>query len=119
MNINPISSSNFKARIPVGDRYLEKIEEDLFCNHGIGAEEIDEFQRELEKLPAGDVIIDNYVKHANRDYIFGNVYPPCGHKKPFFVETSDSENLLEYLLTKLKQTFNEKSNHPECPICNP
>ena len=119
MNINSVSSANFSARISDKDYYYGKIQDDLYTNHGVGAEEILEFERELEKLPAGDVVIDEYVKHGGRDYIFGDVYPPCEHKKSFMLETSDSENLLEYLLDKIKMTFREKSKHLECPICNP
>ncbi len=118
MNINQISSNNFGARMVEKDYHFEKIEEDLYCNHGIGAEDIINFHEELKKLPIGDVLIDEYVKHADKDYVFGTIYPPCGHKKPFVVETNDSENLLKYMLSKIKQTFREKSNNQDCPICN-
>lgn len=119
MQINPISNANFNARLQDRNYYYEKLEEDLFTNHGIGAEEILDFQREVEKLPAGDVIIDEYVKHGGRDFIFGSVVPPCGHTKPFVVETPDSANILTYLLDKIKFAFNEKSEHKKCPFCNP
>ncbi len=119
MNVNSISGTNFNAKIQNKNYHYEQLQDDLYTNHGIGAKEIIEFQRELEKLPSGDIRIDEYVKHGGKDYIFGSVNPPCGHEKPFFIETADSENLLEYLLEKIRMTFREKSKHPECPICNP
>ena len=119
MNINAISNVNFRAHINDDDYYMGKVEEFLYENHGVGADELLDFRAKLAKLPDGRVEIDDFVNHANRSYIFGTLYPSCNHKKPFVVETADSENLLQYMIDTLELTFKEKSRHPECPICNP
>ena len=119
MNINSISNTNFNARISDRDYHYNRIKEILYYNHGVDANDVIEFEKKLEKLPAGNVIIDEYINHADKDYVFGTVYPPCGHEKPFVIETHDTGNMLDYILENVKAAFVEKSKHPECPICNP
>ncbi|MCR4881569.1 MAG: hypothetical protein K6A44_06435 [bacterium] len=119
MNINAISNMNFRAHMQENDYHMEKIEEYLFDNHRMGADEILDFRSKLANLPAGQVEIDEFVQHAGRSYVFGTVYPNCNHEKPFVVETADTENLLDEIVNAVSATFKEKSRHPECPICNP
>ena len=119
MNINSISRVNFNANMSKYDYHMDKIEEFLYENHGIGADEIIEFRSELGKLPNGHIEIDEFVQHAGKNYVFGSIYPNCNHRKQFIIEKFEPEKLLSEMIDTFKKTFNEKSDHPECPMCNP
>ena len=115
MNINAISSENFGAKIQDKDYHYGQLIDDLFDQRCIGARELRDFQAELNKLPLGDIELDQYIKHDGSFYVFGKIHKPCNKTTPFNVKASQLHCILDDMLNSIKIAFKETCSHVKCP----
>ena len=114
MNINPISSTNFRAKILNQNYLYDELGEVLFDKAGMGAKDIMEFEEKIKALPLGEVEFDHYVEHGGLEYVFGTLHKPCGKNVPFEVKSSDASELLTDIYNAVNSTFKETCTHENC-----